>query len=444
MQKYTLIVVGFLCSFLIQSQTINTTDLNKLFDNYELNNKAMGTISIFKNGEEVYNRSIGLALLEHNKKANELTKYRIGSITKTFTATIILQLINEGKLILNKVLSNYFPQIPNANKITIENLLYHRSGLYNITNEKDFSVWINKPRNRKEMLKKIENHTPVFNPDEKTAYSNTNYILLSYIAEELEGEKFPEILERRIVKPLKLKRTLVGKDINTNKNEAFSYYFEENKWKPITLTTNLKGPIGAGAIVSTAKEVNVFYDNLFSGNIIPEKMLKGMLTVKGGMCMGASSFNYKGLTVYGHDGGIDGFRSMAIHIPEKNLSLAFTFNGANLTSIRGVLISILDAYFKNDPTVGSKSLIQLKSEDLDTYLGVYKGTTFPPEIIITKKNNVLFAKVTSQPLFELIAIKKEVFKYDAMGIIFTFNKEEETISIKFQGREMVLKKEKSH
>ncbi len=441
MQKYILIVWGFLCPFLIQSQTINTTDLNKLFDDYELNNKAMGTISIFKNGGEVYNRSIGVAFLEKNKKADEFTKYRIGSVTKTFTATIILQLIDEGKLAFNTSLSTYFPKIANASKITIENLLYHRSGLYNITNEENFSEWIHKARGRKEMLEKIESHASVFSPDEKTAYSNTNYILLSYIAEEIEGVKFSKILKKRISDPLKLKRTTFGKEINEKKNEALSYYFENNKWKPITLTTNLKGPMGAGAIVSTAKEVNVFYDNLFSGAIIPERMLKGMLTVKGGMCMGASSFNYKGLIVYGHDGGIDGFRSMAIHIPEKKMSLTFTFNGANLTTTRGVLISILDAYFKNDSSVGSKSLIELKTEDLDTYLGSYKGVSFPPKVIITKKENVLFAKATGQPLFELIAISKDVFKYDAMGIVFLFNTKKETVLVKFQGREHLLKRE---
>ncbi|TVZ55823.1 CubicO group peptidase (beta-lactamase class C family) [Lutibacter sp. Hel_I_33_5] len=440
MKKCTLIFLTLLCSLFSEAQIANKENLDQLFDTFEKENKAMGTVSILKNGLETYQKSFGLSNIKLDKKANEYTKYRIGSITKTFTATIILQLVEEGKLSLLSLVSDYFPQIPNSNKITIKNLLYHRSGLYNITKEKGFHVWISKSRNRKEMLAKITNHKVDFQPNEKTAYSNTNYILLSFIAEKIDKRKFSKILQRRIIKPLNLKRTIFGKKIKIKKNEAFSYYWENTKWNPITLETNLKGPMGAGAIVSTAKEINVFYSNLFSGKLISENSLQKMTTPINGMGMGLSVMKYKGLLIYGHDGGIDGFRSMAAFIPKKKLSIAFTLNASNI-STSGTLIEIIDTYFKNDPTVKDIPLIDLKTEDLDKYLGIYSGSSFPLKVTITKKENVLYAQATGQPIFKLNASKKNVFNYDPLGIKFTFTPKNNSVTVKFQGNNHLLTKE---
>ena len=151
-----------------------------------------------------------------------------------------------------------------------------------------------------------------------------------------------------------------------------------------------------------------------------------------GMGLGISSLDFKGLKVYGHDGGIDGFTSYALHIPAKDFSIAITLNGSGRPMLP-LIISILEIYFENDPSLQNKSSFELTSDELDQYLGIYSSKTFPAKVTFTKKENTLYAQATGQPLFKLVAEKKNVFKYDSMGITFTFGDTKGLLSIYFQG-----------
>ncbi|MFT5762523.1 MAG: D-alanyl-D-alanine carboxypeptidase, partial [Polaribacter sp.] len=413
---------------------------DNLFDKLESENKAMGTVSIFDDGKEIYQKEIGFANYKTKTRADKFTKFRIGSITKTFTATIISQQIDEGKLTLNTFVKDYFPEIPNATKITIEDLLRHQSGLANITKDKEIRSWITKPQTRKQMINRFIKNGIDFEPKEKSEYSNTNFIILSYITEEIDKKSFSEILESRIIKPLQLKRTEFGKAIAPKNNEALPYYFENNQWNFIDMQTNMSAPMGAGAIVSTSSELNVFYSNLFSGKLTSAASLKKIMSIKNGKGLGIMQFDFKDLKVFSHDGGIDGFQSFALYIPEKNTTMAFTFNGLNAMMMPTV-ISILEAYFENDTSLKKTTTLQLKTEELDVYLGVYSGETFPAKVTFTKKGTTLFAQATGQPIFELIAPKKDSFIYDAMGIRFDFNLKNKTMDLTFGGKKHLLKKE---
>ena len=440
MIKNILCITLLVCSFFTEAQTNTTKNLDNLFDNLESENKAMGTISIFKNGSEIYQKNIGFSNLKNKTTADKFTKYRIGSITKIFTTTIILQQIDEGKLTLNTLLKDYFPAIQNAGKITIEDLLRHESGLANITEDKDIGTWITQPQTREKMIARFVKNGIQFEPKEKSKYSNTNFIILSYISEILDKKSFSEILKSRIVTPLNLKRTEFGNPIVPKNNEALAYYFEKNKWNLIDMQTHMSAPMGAGAIVSTSSELNIFFSNLFSQKLTSAASLKKFLNIKKEQGLGIMQLNFKGLKIYGHDGGIDGFQSFALYIPEKKTSMAFTFNGLN-TLIMPTVISILDTYFKNDPSLKEKPSIKLTSKELDTYLGIYSGKTFPAKVTFTKKENTLFAQATGQPIFKLIAIKKDSFIYDSMGIQFDFNIKTKTMELTFGGKKHLLKKE---
>lgn len=432
MKTNIFIFIGLLCPIFTFSQSFNPTKIDSLYNRIGLDNKAMGTISIYQNGKEVYQKSIGFRDVENKIKANALTKYRIGSITKTFTATIILQLVDEGKLNLDTKLNTYFPEIKNASKITIEHLLRHRSGLFNVTQSNNFRNWVKKPHTRAEMLAKITENNPDFAPNEKIKYSNTNYILLSYIAEDIDKKSFTEIIESRVVKPLKLKRTEFGKKVNPNDNEALCYYRENSKWNAMSKLTDMNNPMGAGSIVSTATDVNFFYQNLFAGGLVSNTSLEKMKTPVEGMGMGLSILKFRGLPMYGHDGAIDGFNSLAVCIPNKKASVVITLNGSN-TPILPLMLSTLELFFENYTSLQSKSSIALKSEDLEPYLGVYSSKTFPAKVTFTKKGATLFAQADGQPIFKLIAIKKDVFKYDAMGIVFTFDLNDNAMSLNLEG-----------
>ncbi len=378
--------------------------------------------------------------MEQNQKNNEETKHRIGSITKTFTATLIMQLVDEGKLKLDTPLSQFFPNIPNAKKISVEDLMRHRSGLYNITNDEDLRSWVAYPQTRQKMLSRFVENGVDFEPKTKTQYSNTNYILLSYIIEDVDNKTYKEALNSRIINPLKLERTLFGEEIALNKNEAFSYSKETEGWELIEMQTHLSAPMGAGAIVSTPRELCIFYESLFNGGLVSKASLEKMMTIKEDMGMGITQLVFKGLEVYGHDGGIDGFQSFALYIPKKQTSIAIALNGVDV-QLLPIVIKALELYFENDPELKSESKIDLNTEDLDVYLGTYSGETFPAKVAFTKEGNVLIAQATGQPAFKLIAIDKDAFKYDAMGIDFAFDLKKNTMLLNFGGEKHTLNKE---
>lgn len=328
-------VVHFGCS--------SDLNLDQLLHEFEQEKIAMGTVSIFKDGKELFNASFGLKNIEKNLKADENTKYWIGSISKTYTATIILQLIDEGKLSYATTLDQFFSDIVNANKITIQQLLYHRSGLYNITRSPNFEVWIAEPKDRNQMISKIKEFPADFLPGEKSSYSNTNFILLSYVAEIIEEKPFKEILHKRIIKKLNLKRTSFADTLNLANNEAMDYFPENGDWSPIVYQTNLTGTAGAGGVISTAKEVNIFFNHLFTGKLLKPATLQNMTTPINELGMGIGVSEFNGLLTYGHDGRIDGFRSIAAFAPEKNLSISLTFNGSKVSMTKN-LIRVFEAY----------------------------------------------------------------------------------------------------
>lgn len=135
-------------SFSASSQTINTKKLDSLFDMLQTRKLATGSIAISMNGKVKYQRAIGFIMFASSKTfaPDTATKYRIGSISKMFTAVMIFQLIDEGKLRLNQKLADYFPQLPDADKISIKEMLYHRSGLHDYTHDTNFPDWMDKPK----------------------------------------------------------------------------------------------------------------------------------------------------------------------------------------------------------------------------------------------------------------------------------------------------------
>ena len=206
------------------------------------------------------------------------------------------------------------------------------------------------------------------------------------------------------------------------------------------MQTHMSAPMGAGAIVSTASEINTFYTNLFTSKLTSKASLKNLMTIKKGKGLGIMQFRFKGLQIFGHDGGIDGFQSFALYIPEKKITMAFTFNGLTMLMMPTV-ISILETYFENDSSLKKESSLKLTSKDLNKYLGVYSGKTFPAKVTFTQKGNILFAQATGQPIFKLTAKKKDYFIYDAMGIRFDFNLIEKTMELTFAGNKHLLKRE---
>src|SRR5688500_15360040 len=171
----------------VSAQTLDKAKLDRFFDRLAEKNKAMGSLTIAKDGKVLYTRAIGYSQLggSERKPATTVSRYRVGSITKTFTVAMIFQFVEEGKLKLSDTLDKFFPQIPNAGKITIEHMLLHRSGIHDFIKEPDFRAWSLSPRTKDETLAFIARGTPDFEPGEKRSYSNAAYVLLGYVVEQL-------------------------------------------------------------------------------------------------------------------------------------------------------------------------------------------------------------------------------------------------------------------
>ncbi len=175
------------------AQTPDKAKLDQFFDRLAEKNKAMGSLTVARDGNVLYSRAIGYRQINGTEKKplTAATRYRVGSITKMFTAALVFQLVEKGKLKLTDTLDKFFPQIPNAKKITIAHILAHRSGIHDLTDDRDYPTWKMNPKTQNEMLAIIAKGTPDFEPDAKYSYSNSGYVLLSYIVEKLTGKPYP-------------------------------------------------------------------------------------------------------------------------------------------------------------------------------------------------------------------------------------------------------------
>jgi CubicO group peptidase (beta-lactamase class C family) len=438
-----LILLSYLALiFFVQAgfaQTFNKAKMDSLFDALGVNNKAMMSIAITKKGQPLYSRAIGYSWYAPAKTpANTKTKYRIGSISKVFTATMIFQLIEAGKLQLTTPLAQFYPQLPNAGKITIAHMLNHSSGLHSFTNDSDFTSWLSQKQTQAQLLAKI-NVKPGFEPGAKHQYSNPNFILLGYIVEILDKKPYAVSLKERITSKIGLKDTYYGGKIIAANNEANSYTWQGD-WKP-EVETDMSIPAGAGALVATPNDLVKFMEALFAGKLISQASLTQMRTIKNGFGMNLFPYNFGNHKSLGHTGGIDGFKSQAVYFPEEDIAVAFVANGIN-TSLNNILNGAVKIVFNEPFVVPSYKTFTVKSEELNKYLGVYASTQIPLKIAITKKDAVLMGQATGQPSFVLDAVAANEFAIEAVDAQITFDPANSQMTLKQGGGTFLFTKEK--
>jgi len=353
---------------------------------------------------------------------------------------LIMQLIEEGKLTLDTKLSTFKPQVKLAEQITIEQLLSHRSGIYNYTDLKDYRSWMETPMSDEELIDKINKKGRRFKPNKKIEYSNTNYFLLSLIIEIIEEESFNKVLDNKIIKPFKLSQTYCCENIK-NDETAKSYYIEGDLLKEAS-DTDLRISSGAGGLISTSKDVNKFFNLLSNHKIISEESLDKMTNnlTNGDYGFGLMKVEFFDKTGFGHDGRIDGFISNAFIFPNDNLSITYLSNVFGW-DIRTLYVEIMGYNFKTDYVDNNKySTLKLTKEDLSHFEGVY--TKRKKTLKITEKNSVLILNIHEIPSvnFALTPITKNRFKNEIMGIEIEFYKNEKYILVFHKGDEIKLKK----
>ncbi|MWB95194.1 serine hydrolase [Flavobacterium sp. GA093] len=421
------------------SQNFNAKRLDSLFQILEKNNKFMGSIAISENGKTIYTHSIGFDDIATSKKSTVNSKYRIGSISKMFTASLVFKALEEKKIKLDQTIDIYFPTVKNASKITISNLLNHRSGIYDITNDSDYLSWSAQFQSKVKLIERIASGQISFEPDTKGEYSNSNYILLSFILEEVYKKPYGELLNAKIIQPLKLKNTYLGSKINLEKNESYSYTFA-GKWEKHK-ETDMSVPLGAGAIVSNPTDLNIFIESLFAGKIITPENLNRMKTIKDNFGMGIFEFSYFDKKSYRHTGGIDGFRSILDYFANEKLAIAITSNGVMGYNNDNILLCALSSYFNKPYQMPAFNTIEIPENTLSQYLGIYKSAQIPLKIEITKKEASLVAQATGQSSFPLEPTASNIFKFDPAGIVLEFNAEKKEMILKQGGNQYIFVKE---
>ncbi|MBD2700087.1 beta-lactamase family protein [Spirosoma sp. BT702] len=429
------------------AQTIDKAKLDQFFDRLAEKNKAMGSLVIAKDGNVLYSRSIGYSQINGTEKKplTAASRYRIGSITKMFTAAMILQLVEEGKLKLTDPLDKFLPQVPNAQKITIVQILAHRSGIPNIKRDRNAQRNVNTmPMTKDEHLALIVKATPDFEPDTRFSYSNSGYFLLGLIIEKVTGKSYEAALQEKITTKIGLRDTYTATgNIDINKNESLTYFIlPGSDWKQVA-ETHPSILFGSGAIVSTPADLTKFIQALFDGKIVSRESLDQIKTMRDGEGLGMVTFPFVGKTFYGHTGGADNYGAWVAYLPEEKLAVAYTTN-AKVYPVKDIMSGVVDIYYNKPFQIPTFESVAVSPDVLDHYVGTYSIPGTPAKFVITRDKETLYAMPPGQSAVPLEATAQGTFKIDngtAGGIVIEFDVAKNQMTIKRNGGERVFTKE---
>ena len=271
-----------------------TRRLDAYFDALARNQLANGSIAISEKGVLRYQRSVGSASFSPNEPADAATRYRIGPVSKLFTAVLVMQLVEGASVTLDSKLAEFYPDLPNALDITYRDLLQNRSGLANYTALPDFETWRTTARSHADLLKIIEAGGAKFPPRTRVEDNDTNYLLLGYVLEKIYERSFDEIVQRQVTGKLGLARTYYAGNGITSL-ESVSYRITPAGWVAQAPTDpSIHG--GAGGMISTPSDLVVFIDAVFTGKLVTAHSLESMRSQEGGSGLGLWPYEIAGHT----------------------------------------------------------------------------------------------------------------------------------------------------
>lgn len=416
MNRFFLILLSLI---IVKYNNANNTDsITKKLSMLAEKDLFNGNVVLIKSGKVIYNQAFGYRDPINRDRMTTEALYKIGSITKTFTAAIILDLIERKKLSLFTTLDNYFPEVHNSRRITIEMMLRHRSGIHSYTDDEKYQEYYSTPIDKNHILNKIISYPSDFEPDEKYSYSNSNYFLLAWIAEKASGRPYCDLIRGMLSgKALRSLRCCMGICRDT---ALASYEKMDTTWNKST-ETFMNVAFGAGNLVSSAGSVAMFYDRLFSQHkIIKPKQVNLMTSFRENVGMGVFQMPFYKKTGYGHTGGIDAFRSIAVYFPEDDLTMVLLSNSLTEISLNDIAIGVLSAHFNISHEFSLPGSHFPDSEILDACVGEYKTKDIPLEITIYRESNALYLQATGQPAIKLRSESDLRFVFNPAGVVVEF------------------------
>lgn len=376
-------------------------------------------VLIARDGKILYQGGFGAADIETKTPITPETKFRIGSITKQFTAAAILKLQDAGKLSVTDKLEKYFPGVANGKEITLHHLLTHSSGVHSYTDEPDFMSTVREPVPPADLIAKIRTFSADFAPGKGFHYSNSGYFLLGEIVAQVSGQSFANYLRTTFFEPLGMKDTGIFDNARPPEHVARGYMVAEGK-AALAIDWDMSRAGGAGALYSTVGDLFRWNEALYGGRILSTESLTAMTTANP-LPPGVDGLHYgyglsrstiQGLPVITHSGGLQGWSSDMLWAPGQH------FTAVALTNAMPGLPKLNPGYIIADATglflAAEIAKLPKPTEDKTVDPAKYPDYVGDYDYIsgintITTKDGHLFAQLTGQARFEIFPEGPDAF-----------------------------------
>jgi CubicO group peptidase (beta-lactamase class C family) len=408
MKKTILLIITTICAITTVSAQEHIDRkvealIEKSVDLYRFN----GSILVSKNGKIVFEKGYGYQDIQNKIKNTPYTIFQVGSMTKQFTATVVLKLAEQQKLSLDDKISTYFPKLKRGNEITIKNLLTHTSGLSEIFRDTLFiKENKQKPISRKKLLSFFIDKPLYFDPGTQYAYCNSGYVLLGLIIEKVTGKTYEQNVRDYILKPLKM--THSGFDFAglKSKQKALGYTRFSRAESVSCIPWDSTATYSAGSLYSTVNDLYLWHKGLLNYKVITkESLAKAYTPFLEGYGLGCWIDTIYQKQVISHGGNIEGFTSYFGRIQKDDVCVILLNNIYNreIESIGTAVLAILyqKPYHFFDE-------IKLNADTLEKYVGNYEINA-GYHIKIMRSGDHLFAQIQNEPKFEIVADKENSF-----------------------------------
>jgi len=416
-----------------------TTKIDQLLSEKFKSNETGATAIVSKKGQVIYKKAFGMANLELNIPMQTDNVFRIGSISKQFTAIAILRLMEQGKLGLQDDITKFIPDYPNhGHKITVEHLLTHTSGIQSYTSMKEFGAISRLDKKPEEFITFFKNQPMEFAPGTKWNYNNSGYFLLGIIIEKVSGKTYPEYVEENIFEPLGMTNSCYGSDTKIIKNRAAAYSKGDSGFvnaDPLSMTL----PYAAGSLQSTVEDLYKWNQAVQSHKLIKKESLDKAFTSyvlsdgkKTGYGYGWSMGNIQESPTIEHGGGIPGFLTMGIYLPKEDVFVA-VFSNCDCNSPDEVALKIAGL------AIGKPfeyKEIKADSTAMKQAIGVYEMEGSEEQRYITYSDNKLFSQRNRSTKFDIKPYEKDKYFFESLmnTVEFIRNTSGEVEKLIFKGR----------
>ncbi|MBV9923741.1 MAG: serine hydrolase [Acidobacteria bacterium] len=339
-------------------------------------NEPGAAVIVVKNGKTLLRKGYGLADVELGVKVEPDMVFRLGSITKQFTAASILLLAEQGKLSLSDDMTKFFPDYPAKGRVvTVEHLLTHTSGIKSYTSIPAWHKLLRNDMAVAEVIDLFKNEPPDFAPGEQWAYNNSGYFLLGAIIEKVSGMTYEQFLQKNIFGPLGMTHTFYGSAARVIPRRVPGYTMSKEGLENSDYIS-MTQPYAAGSLLSTVDDLALWDASLYTEKLLKRASLQRAWTpyvlkdgTPTGYGFGWAEWQYEGRTVIEHGGGIQGFTTDGIRLPEDRVYVAVLTN-RDYSSPDPVAFK-LAALAAGKPLRPSVA-VQLKPEEMDALVGVYQ------------------------------------------------------------------------